>query len=99
MKKIIATAIIIALVTISNATALPKVTMVDYNCGNTPDYIEGITTKLNVEIDKSKPISKEMSKYFGMFNWGTWILEENGESILISLYKGKIILRQPIKPR
>lgn len=99
MKKIfITTSIIIVMaLTAIKATALPKVTMIDYTPGNTPEYIEKTFKSNNLEYADDRRISKELSKYIGMFNFGTFLIEENDEKALVSIYKGKPIFGARVK--
>ena len=90
---VIATILALAAV---KATALPQITMIDYNCGNTKEYIERITEENNLTILNGK-LPKELTKYIGHFNKGTFILEENGEKLLCSFYNGKLILALNVK--
>lgn len=91
MKKIITIAILATILAVK-ATALPKITMIDYNCGNMPEYIEKTFKSNNLEYANDRRISKELSKYIGMFNFGTFLIEENDEKALVSIYNGKCIL-------
>lgn len=92
MKKFI---IIIALLlfTMFTLSAFPKFTMLDYNCGNTPEY-----TAQFVELDKSKKVDREHTKYMYPLRSGTWIIEfEDGQKVYCSLYKGNIIAAGYVK--
>lgn len=93
MKKTMIIAIIATILALAavKATALPRITMIDYNCGNTPEYIEKTLKSNSLEYANERRISKELSKYIGMFNFGTFLIEENDEKALISIYKGKPI--------
>lgn len=91
MKKIIAIAATIMALAVIKATALPKVTMLDFNCGNTTEYIEKITEENNLEVLKGE-LPKDLTKYVSHFNRGTFLLEENGNKLLCSFYNGKCIL-------
>lgn len=73
------------------ATALPKITMIDYNCGNSSEYVENTLKLNNLEYADDRCISKELSKYIGMFKFGTFLIEENDEKALISIFNGKPI--------
>lgn len=85
MKKfILIVAMLFAMFTLS---ATPKFTMLDYNCGNTPEY----TAKF-VKLDTTKKISSEHSKYLFSLRSGTWLIEfEDGQTVYCSLYKGNVI--------
>jgi hypothetical protein len=39
----------------------------------------------------SLPITNNIGKYVSMFNHGTWLIENDGELALVSIYKGKPI--------
>ena len=99
MKKIFITApiIIVMALTAIEAAALPKVTMIDYNCGNTPKYIEKTLKSNNLEYADERLFSKELLKYIGMFNFDTFLIEENDEKALVSIYKGKPIFGARVK--
>lgn len=85
MRKIIT--IIAVLFTMFTLSALPKYTMLDYNCGNTPEY----TAKF-VELDTTKKVSKEHSKYLYPLRSGTWLIEfDDGQKLYVSVYNEKII--------
>lgn len=85
MRKII-TIIAVALCMFT-LSAHPKYTMLDYNCGNTPEY----TAKF-VELDTTKKVSQEHVNYVCSLRSGTWIIEfEDGQKVYASLYHGKII--------
>lgn len=100
MKKTMIIAIIATILALAavKATALPRITMIDYNCGNTPEYIEKITEENNLTILNGK-LPEELTKYIGHFNRGTFILEENGEKLLCSFYNGKCILGAKVESK
>lgn len=84
MKKLITIiALLFAMFTLS---ATPKFTMLDYNAGNTPEYIAKF-----VELDTTKKIIPEHSKYMYHLRLGTWLIENEGQAAVISVYKGKPI--------
>lgn len=85
MKKLIT--VITLLFVMFTLSAYPKYTMLDYNCGNTPEY----TAKF-VELDTTKKVSQEHSKYLYPLRSGTWIIEfDDGQKLYASLYKGNVI--------
>lgn len=85
MKKLIT--VIALLFTMFTLSAYPKYTMLDYNCGNTPEY----TAKF-VELDTTKKISSKHSKYLGHLRKGTWVIDyEDGQKLYVSYYNDKII--------
>lgn len=85
MKKfILIVAVLFAMFALS---ATPKFTMLDYNCGNTPEY----TAKF-VKLDTTKKIAQEHINYICSLRSGTWLIEfEDGQTVYCSLYKGNII--------
>lgn len=88
MKKLITiVAMMFAMFTLA---ANPKFTMLDYNCGNTPEYVDSILTDNNL-TKSGKPFTNKTAKYASMFQHGTWLIENDGEVALISFYKGKPI--------
>ena len=93
MKKIITIAIIATILALAvvKANALPKVTVLDIGCGNTPEYVENTLKSNNLEYADDQRISKELSKYIGMFKFGTFLIEENDEKAIISIFNGKPI--------
>ena len=85
MKKFVT--IVAVLFTMFTLSATPKFTMLDYNCGNTPEY----TAKF-VELDTTKKIDQEHVKYVCSLRSGTWIIEfDDGQKLYASLYNGNII--------
>lgn len=85
MKKLLT--VITLLFAMFTLSANPKYTMLDYNCGNTPEY----TSKF-VELDTTKKVSQEHVKYVCSLRSGTWIIEFNdGQKVYASLYKGNVI--------
>ena len=85
MRKLIA--IIAVALCMFTLSAHPKFTMLDFNCGNTPEY----TAKF-VELDTTKKVSNEHVKYVYSLRSGTWIIEfDDGQKVYASLYNGKII--------
>lgn len=93
MRKLITITILATILafTAVKATALPKVTVLDIGCGNTPEYAEKILKSNNLEYANDKLISQDLSKYVGMFKRGTFLIEENDEKALVSVYNGKPI--------
>lgn len=85
MRKII---IIISLLFVTfTLNAYPKFTMLDYKCGNTPEY----TAKF-VELDITKKVSQDHKKYIFYLKAGTWLIEfEDGQKVYCSLYNGNVI--------
>lgn len=85
MRKILA--VLAVLFTMFTLSAFPKYTMLDINCGNTPEY----TAKF-VELDTTKKIDQEYVKYICSLRSGTWIIEfDDGQKVYASLYNGDII--------
>lgn len=91
MKKLITIiALLFAMFTLS---ATPKFTMLDYNAGNTPEYIAKF-----VELDMTKKIIPEHSKYMYHLRLGTWLIEfDDGQKVFCSFYKEKIIAGAYVK--
>lgn len=89
MKKLI-TVIALLMFAMFTCVANPKFTMLDYNCGNTPEYVNKILED-NDLTRVSLPITNKITKYASMFQHGTWLIENDGEVALISFYKGKPI--------
>ena len=85
MKKLITIlAVLFAMFTLS---AFPKFTMLDYNCGNTPEYIAKF-----VKLDLNTKLDNEHTKYMFSLRSGTWLIEyEDGKTAFCSFYNGKII--------
>lgn len=70
--------------------ANPKVTVLDVRCGNTTEYVNKILT--NNHLTKSDvPMTNKTSKYIGMFKQGTFLIENDGETAVVSIYNGKPI--------
>lgn len=91
MKKLIT--VLAVLVLGVSAFAFPKFTMLDYNCGNTPEYIAQF-----VELDKGKKMEKEHAKYIFSLKAGTWLIEfDDGQKIFCSVYQGKVIVSGYVK--
>lgn len=88
MKKLIT--IVAMMFAMFTCVANPKFTMLDYNSGNAPEYINEILED-NDLTRVSLPITRKISKYASMFQHGTWLIENDGEVALISFYKGKPI--------
>lgn len=95
MKKLIAIiAVAFCMITLS---AFPKVTVLDIGCGNTPEYIEKVVKDNNLELDNNTPISKKLGNYVHLFKYGTFVVEEDEEKMLISVYQGKVIFGKSLK--
>lgn len=99
MKKIITITILTTILALAavKATALPKVTVLDIGCGNTPEYVEKIVKDNNLELDSNTPISKKLGNFVHLFKQGTFVVEEDGEKMLISVYQGKVIFGKSLK--
>lgn len=69
---------------------LPKVTILDTNSGNTSEYINKIITN-NDLILYSAPITNKITRYVGLFKQGTFLIENEGQAALISIYNGRPI--------
>jgi hypothetical protein len=88
MKKLIMIiAIMFAMFTLS---ATPKFTLLDYNAGNTPEYVNKILKDNDLERF-SVPFTDKIGNYVRLFSHGTWLIEEDGQAAVISIYKGKPI--------
>ena len=88
MRKMIT--IIAILFTMFTLSATPKFTMLDYNAGNTKEYVNKILKDNNLER-LSLPILYKMEKNIGMLCQGTWLIEDGIELALVSVYKGQPI--------
>jgi hypothetical protein len=55
-----------------------------------PEYVNKILKDNNLER-VSLPITNKITKYVGHFNGGTWLIEEDGQAAVVSIYKGKPI--------
>lgn len=88
MKKLITIlAVLLAMFTLA---AYPKVTILDVGCGNTTEYINKILT--NNDLVKSGVLmTDKTAKYVNMFKQGTFLIENDGEVALISVYQGRPI--------
>lgn len=85
MKKLIT--VLAMLFVMFTLSAYPKYTMLDYNCGNTPEY----TAKF-VKLDTTKKVDQEHVKYVYPLRFGTWIIDfDDGQKVYASLYNGNII--------
>lgn len=86
MRKIILS--LVVLFAMFSLSALPKYTMLDYNAGNTPEYIE----KFGVKLDLSTKVTQEYLKYIYHIKKGTWLIEfEDGKQVFVSFYNDKLI--------
>lgn len=91
MKRFIT--IIAVLFTMFTLSAFPKFTMLDTNCGNTPEY----TAKF-VELDLTKRVSQDHSRYLCSLRNGTWLIEfDDGQKLYASLYSGQVLLGGYVK--
>lgn len=88
MKKIIT--IISLLFVMFTLSANPKVTILDVGCGNVPEYINKVLTNNDLTL-VSLPMTDKTAKYIGMFKQGTFLIENEGQAALISIYNGKLI--------
>lgn len=95
MKKLIS--VLAVLFTMFTLSAFPKVTVLDIRCGNTPEYIEKVVKDNNLELDNNTLISKKLSNYIHLFKQGTFVVEEDEEKMLISVYQGKVIFGKSLK--
>ena len=98
MRKTIIIAIVATILALAavKATALPKVTVLDIQCGNTPEYIEKIVKDNNLKLDNT-PISRKLGNFVHLFKHGTFVVEEDEEKMLISVYQGKVIFGKSLK--
>lgn len=86
IKKIIM--ITMVLFAVFSLSALPKYKMLDYNAGNTPEYIESFGVKLDLDTK----MTKEYMKYVYCVRFGTWLIEfEDGKQAFVSFYNDKLI--------
>ena len=91
MRKIIIT--ISLLFVMFSLNAYPKFIMLDYKCGNTPEY-----TAQFVELDKTKKISEEHIKYLGYLKGGTWLIEfDDRQKVYCSFLPGNMIFGGYVK--
>jgi len=95
MKKLIS--VLAVVFTMFTLSAFPKVTVLDIGCGNTPEYIEKVVKDNNLELDNNTLISKKLSNYVHLFKQGTFVVEEDEEKMLISVYQGKVIFGKRLK--
>lgn len=86
-KLIMIIAIMFAMFTLS---ATPKFTLLDYNAGNTPEYVNKILKDNNLER-LSLPITDKITKYVGHLYRGTWLIEDGIELALVSVCEGQTI--------
>lgn len=88
MKKMIA--IVTILFVMFTLAANPKVTILDVGCGNTTEYVNKILT--NNDLTKSDvPMTDKTSTYINMFKQGTFLIENDGEAAVVSIYNGRPI--------
>lgn len=88
MKKII---IILALLfAMFTLAANPKVTILDTECGNITEYVDSILANNNLR-KADAPMTNKTAKYVYMFKHGTFLIENDGEAALVSIYNGKPI--------
>lgn len=91
MKKIIT--VISLLFIMFTLSAYPKFTMLDYNCGDTPEY----TAKF-VELDMAKKVSQEHVKYLYHLKAGTWLIEfDDGQILYCSFLPGNLVFGGYVK--
>ena len=88
MKKIIT--VLAMLCVMFTLAAYPKVTILDAGCGNTPEYINKVLTNNDLTL-VSLPMTDKTAKYIGMFKQGTFLIENEGQAALISVYQGRPI--------
>ncbi len=89
MKKTLLTLIMLITVLFTLA-AYPKVTILDVGCGNTTEYINKILTNNNL-VKSGVLMTDKTAKYVSMFKQGTFLIENEGEVALISVYQGRPI--------
>lgn len=88
MRKLIT--IIAMMFAMFTLAAQPKVTILDTNCGNTKEYVNKILTDNN--LTKSNAVlTGKILKYVNMFKQGTFLIENEGEAAIISVFNGKTI--------
>lgn len=88
MKKLIL--IVAMLFAMFTLAANPKVTILDVGCGNTTEYVNKVLT--NNDLAKSDaPMTDKTSKYVNMFKQGTFLIENDGEAAVVSIYNGRPI--------
>lgn len=88
MRKIIT--ILIMLFAMFALSANPKVTILDVGCGNTPEYVNRIVEDNDLTL-VSLPITDKIAKYINMFKQGTFLIENEDEAALVSIYNGRPI--------
>lgn len=88
MRKLIT--IVAVLFAMFALSANPKVTILDVGCGNTTEYVNKILTN-NDLIKSNEQMTDKTAKYVNMFKQGTFLIENDGEAALISIYNGKPI--------
>lgn len=88
MKKLIIICLVFCMM--FGLSANPKVTILDVNCGNKTEYISNILTNSNLTLS-SAPMTDKTAKYVNMFKYGTFLIENDGETALVSVYNGRPI--------
>lgn len=88
MKKLIT--IVAVLFAMFALAANPKVTILDVGCGNTTEYVNKILAN-NDLIKSDTPMTDKTSKYVNMFKQGTFLIENEDEAVLVSIYNGRPI--------
>lgn len=88
MKKLIT--IIAMMFAMFTLAANPKVTILDAGCGNTIEYVNRILTNNNL-TKSDAPITNKTTVYVNLFKQGTFLIENDGEVALVSVYNGKPI--------
>ena len=88
MKKLIT--ILAVLFAMFALSANPKVTILDVGCGNTTEYVNKILAN-NDLIKSDTPMTDKTSKYVNMFKQGTFLIENEDEAALVSIYNGRPI--------
>lgn len=69
-------------------SATPKFTLLDTTSSNQHEYINKVIKDNNLERF-SLPITAKTASYASLLQHGIWLIENNGELALISVYKGK----------
>ena len=86
MKKLITiVAMMFAMFTLA---ANPKFTMLDTTASNNPKYINKVIADNNLERF-SLPITDKIANYVNLLKQGTWLIENDGEAAVISVFNGK----------
>lgn len=88
MKKLVIIGLVFCMM--FGLSANPKVTILDVNCGDTKEYIDNILTNNNLKLS-STYMTNKTAKYINMFKFGTFLIENEDEAALVSIYKGRLI--------